>query len=165
MAGIGGCNRPSSAILEKFHCNPAVDGFYMSKAQISTPRKRQRVEQHPLPTSPSSTRQKFQHSVGYIETPAFWDSLSKIWLTKHALRELNRRNAPPRSAHHRSRPPITRNFLAERKNIRQLASSADFTYRCSSRQLKDIKRLARHGGPNLRDLTGVCTTRLSAFGI
>ena len=128
--------------------------------------KRQHVHQHPLTMPPSSKTQKLQHhSVGYIDTPAFWDSLSKIWLTKYALRELNRRNSPSPSAYHRTRRPITRNILAERKNIRRTVSAADLTDRYSPRQLKDIKRLARHGGPNLRDLTSVCIARLLLFNV
>ncbi|KAF2189960.1 hypothetical protein K469DRAFT_452169, partial [Zopfia rhizophila CBS 207.26] len=63
--------------------------------------------------------------------PAFWDNLSKIWLTKRALRELDQRNtqaapSPPRSPHRRARRP--------------------------PRILKDIRLFARHGGPNLSDL-------------
>ncbi|KAH0563109.1 hypothetical protein GP486_002327 [Trichoglossum hirsutum] len=130
--------RPSSAAD-----GDPVNDFYMSKAQFSNPRKRQRTEQHPLPSPPPSKRQKElqHHSHGYIDTPAFWDGLSKIWLTKHALRELNRRNAKPllHSSPRRALQPVTRNSLVED---------------CSPKTLKNIKLFARHGGPDLSDLRG-----------
>jgi hypothetical protein len=135
------------------HLLPAADGdsvndSYMSEARFSNPRKRQRTKQHPLPSPPPSKRQKElqHHSHGYIDTPAFWDDLSKIWLTKHALRELNRRNAKPllHSSPRRALQPVTRNFLAED---------------CTQKTLKNIKLFARHGGPDLSDLRGVCIIR------
>jgi hypothetical protein len=133
--------------------SPAADGdpvndFYMSEAQFSNPRKRQRTEQHPLPSPPPSKRQKElqHHSHGYIDSPAFWDNLSKIWLTKHTLRELNRRNAKPLpySPPRRALQPVTQNFFAGN---------------CTPETLKSIKLFARHGGPDLSDLRGVCIMR------
>lgn len=132
----------------------AVDDSYMSETQLSNPRKRPRTEQHPLPSPPLSKRQKkLHHSFGYIEPPEFWDSLSKIWLTRRALRELDRRNTPSRSLNHRPRRPITRNFLVEQKNAHR--PTADFASHCSPSHLKGIKQFARHGGPDLSDLIGV----------
>jgi hypothetical protein len=132
-----------------------VDDSYMSEVQLSNPRKRQRTEQHPLLSPPPSKRQKHR-SVGYIDTPAFWDSLSKIWLTKHALRELNRRNSLSRSPSHPAYRPITRYFQAkQQRNVRRQIPAADFLDRCTPRCFKDIKRSARHGGPDLSDLIGV----------
>ncbi len=62
--------------------------------------------------------------------PEFWDNLSKVWLTRRALRELDRRNnAQPPSAPVASAPAV-------------------FT--------SDLARFSRHGGPNLRHLRGVC---------
>ena len=136
-----------------------VDGFYMSKAPPCNPRKRQRTELHPPSEAPLKKQRKLDnHSGGgYINTPAFWDSLSKIWLTKHALRELNRRNT---SQHHplsrRVRRPITRGLLAERRTAGQRATVADLLRNASLSHLNDIKRFARHGGPDLSDLVGVC---------
>ncbi|KAH0565141.1 hypothetical protein GP486_001474 [Trichoglossum hirsutum] len=138
---------------------PIVDDFYMFEAQYFNPHKRQHTEQHPLPSPPPSKRQKkLQHcSLGYIDTPAFWDSLSKIWLTKHALRELNRRNAKPLlySPSPRAHRPVTRNLLAEvKKRHKPIQSVSDFLHNCTPKTLKNIKLFARYGGPDLSDLRG-----------
>lgn len=68
---------------------------------------------------------------------AYWDSLSKLWFTRRALKELNRRNRQAAS-------PV---------NIRRPDRSAEpATVENYSSQLK---RFARQGGPDLRDLRGV----------
>lgn len=95
--------------------------------------------------------------------PAFWDTLSKIWLTEDALRELNRRNSlftsnvpGPQSSEKKTRRPVTRQIFAERKRNRRVTQSAsDFLRHCGRKTLKDIKLFARNGGPDLSDLTGV----------
>jgi hypothetical protein len=149
--------------------DPVVNDFYMSEAQFSNPRERQRTEQQPLPLPPPSKRQKKlqHHSLGYIDTPAFWDSLSKVWLTKHALRELNRRNAKPlpHSSSRRAHRPVTRNFLAElKKRCKPIQSAGDFLYNCAPKILRDIKLFSRQGGPDLSDLRGVCIMRYQTSG-
>ena len=89
---------------------------------------------------------------------AFWDCLSKIWLTKDALRELNRRNrqstsGKPRPLSPQAARPVTRHLSAELKSKRHVTQSAsDFLRNCAPRTLKDIKLFARHGGPDLSDL-------------
>jgi hypothetical protein len=143
--------------------DPIVGDFYMSEAQFSDSRKRQRAEQHPLPSpSPFKRQKKLQHySLGYLDPPAFWDSLSKIWLTGPALRELNRRNAEPLSysLSPRAHRPVTRSFLAEVKKRRKPTQSVgDFLHSRTPKILGDIKLFARRGGPDLSDLRGVCIT-------
>ncbi|KAM4068145.1 hypothetical protein HRG_009576 [Hirsutella rhossiliensis] len=59
-------------------------------------------------------------------SPAFWDNLSKIWLTRRALRELDRRNST------RPRPELTT------PEVRPI----------------NLARLARHGGPDFCHLRG-----------
>jgi hypothetical protein len=150
--------------------DPVVDDYCMPELQLSNPRKRQRTE--PLALQPNGTsqpqlkRQKLNHPTTRSQLPAaFWDNLSKIWLTKTALRELNRRNSrpassQPRSQHRRVRRPVTRNFLAELKRNRLVTQSAsDFLHHCEPRTLIDIKRFARNGGPDLSELKGVSITR------
>ncbi|KAF2229648.1 hypothetical protein EV356DRAFT_455391 [Viridothelium virens] len=109
-----------------------------------------------LSNSSSSRRQKqpSHHSPGYVSTPAFWDSLSKVWLTKHALREFDRRNSRPHSPGRQSHRPITRNFLTEQRNVRKPISAADFLRNSAPGRWRDVKRFARHGGPGLSDLVG-----------
>ncbi|KAF2189945.1 hypothetical protein K469DRAFT_701228 [Zopfia rhizophila CBS 207.26] len=136
----------------------------MPEPQLSSPRKRHRSEPIQLnqASQPVSKRQRLGPPSGSQPPAAFWDSLSKIWLTKRALRELDRRNtqatpSPPRSPYRRARWPVTRNFLAESKKNRQTAQyTADYLRSCEPKILKDIRLFARHGGPDLSDLRNVC---------
>lgn len=69
----------------------------------------------------------------------FYDSLSKLSLTRRALRELNRRNQKTRLA-----PTVAPVRWPDRnKRVTTLNSSPE------------LRRFARHGGPDLRDLRGV----------
>ncbi|KAF2457425.1 hypothetical protein BDY21DRAFT_343813 [Lineolata rhizophorae] len=156
MAPSVGYNHRSSAALRTHH-DPVVNGSYMPESQLSNPRKRQRTGQHLLSPPPSKRQKKLpQHTAGggYIDTPAFWDSLSKIWLTKHALREFDRRNSRPHSPSRQARRLTTRNFLAAQKSTRQRISAADFLSNGAPTRLKEIKIFARRGGPDLSDLIG-----------
>ncbi|KAF2241478.1 hypothetical protein BU26DRAFT_571944 [Trematosphaeria pertusa] len=62
--------------------------------------------------------------------PEFWDNLSRVPLCRRALREFNRRTIRPVALE-----PPARSVLKE-----------DL--------VKQLKRFARHGGPNLRDIRG-----------
>jgi hypothetical protein len=139
--------------------NLFIYNFYMSEAQLSNPHKRPHKEQYPLPAPLPSKRQKVKHHVRYIEPPAFWDSLSKVWLTKRALIEFNRRNNAPHSSNRSAHRPITRAFNGERKKIPQPISTGGFLRRFVLRRLKDLKRFGRRGGSDLSDLIGVCEIR------
>jgi hypothetical protein len=158
---------------------PASTISSMPELQSPNPRKRQRTEpslqQNEIWRS-ASKRQK-RNLNGSQPPPAFWDNLSKTWLTKGALRELDRRNAQtiiksPRSPYQR---PVTRTFLAEWKRNHQPTQSvddyhqptqcADHFFRSSGRRLlEDIKLFARNGGPDLSDLRGVRIVKDLAFG-
>ncbi|MCJ1242175.1 hypothetical protein MMC14_010182 [Varicellaria rhodocarpa] len=152
--------------------NLVVDDIHMLDTRLSNPRKRQGSEYHSPQLNgtaqPLLKKRKLNrpHDEARSRTPAaFYDNLSKVWLTKHALRELDRRNAQPTPSSHclsrrRNHKPFTRRALAELKNNHPSTQSApDFICRSTSRCLKDIKRLARHGGPDLRDLRGVCIAK------
>ena len=169
MAGLK--HRCSPCVLgSPFSGNHAVDGSHMLKQRLSNPRKRQRSEQY-LPqqnrtSQPLSKRQKHSHPpIGSHPPPAFWDNLSMVWLTKGALRELDRRNALSQSApslscslHKRSHRPFTQHAVAKvDKSYRYPQSASEFLCHCTTESLKDIKRLARHGGPDLLELRGVRT--------
>jgi len=106
-------------------------------------------------------RQKLNHSIYEAQSQppvAFWDNLSQLWLTKRALRELNRRNtqaAPsPPSSRQRSHRPLTRRTPAELKK-NPIQSASHFIDHCTAKCLKDIKRFTSHGGPDLSDLRSV----------
>ncbi len=75
---------------------------------------------------------------------AYWDSISKLWLTRRALDELNRRNRKRASP---VRTTITRGL--------DLGDEAGPLKNPSEK----LKRFARHGGPDLRDLGGVSSAR------
>jgi hypothetical protein len=77
--------------------------------------------------------------------PAFWDNLTKLWLTERALRELDRRNSQitPSLSHSPyryglARQPVTRNSIAEQKNNCQLAYCTEYLFRCTPGILRDI---------------------------
>ena len=70
----------------------------------------------------------------------YWDSLSKLWFTRRALKELNRRNRQAAS-------PV-RTEIIRRPD---LSGEPAALKNCPPQ----LKRFARHGGPDLRDLRGV----------
>jgi hypothetical protein len=137
--------------------------IYMSESYTS--RKRQRTDQDPLHQSRTarSKRQKLSEfpASQSQSPPAFWDNLSKIWLTKRALRELNRRTRQhsERLSYPRARRPGTRNLLAAWK--RTHPSGPDILDGCIAETLRDIAQLARHGGPDISDLRGVWILNLN----
>jgi hypothetical protein len=81
------------------------------------------------PPEPPVKRQK--RSQRSATPPEFWDNLSRVPLCRRALREFNRRTFQPIAAE-----PSAPSILGEG-------------------QAKILKRFARHGGPNLRDIRGV----------
>lgn len=134
----------------------------MSKLISSYSRKRQRTEQLPSHldevSQPEPKRQRY--SFDEFQPPlAYWNHLSKIWLTERALRELDRRNSqrsviPPHSAFQQIRRPITRSIRSEVKNHQ--SHSAQNRILCLSQKSPKLKEFARRGGPDLSDLRGVC---------
>jgi hypothetical protein len=168
-AGYKRCSPPALNLPR----DSVINDCYMPELSLFNSRKRQRTESRALHLSrtsqPQLKRSKLNHPITGSQPPsAFWDNLSKTWLTRGALRELNRRNnqsasSQPRSPYRRARRPVTRNSLAELKRNRQVIQSAsDFLHHCEPRTLKDIKRFARNGGPDLSDLKGVSITRYSS---
>jgi hypothetical protein len=120
--------------------------------QLSNSRKRRCIEEYP----PDLKRQTIYHSTTKSHSSLeFWDSLSKIWLTKYALRELNRRNTKP-LARSPVQQPFIQNFLTEvKKPCKPTQSTDELLHSYPLKIVKDIKLFARHGGPYLTDLRGV----------
>lgn len=119
--------------------------------------KPQRTDQdvlHQTGTTPSK-RQKPSEFPASQSLPAFWNNLSKFWLTRCALRELNRRNRQlsGRLPYSQTRRPVTRNSLAAWK--RDYRSVSDILDSCTAEALKDIGQSARHEGPDISNLRGV----------
>lgn len=104
-----------------------------------------------------SERQHLSESPVWQAPPALWDNLSKISVTKRALKELNRRDKEigGNSLYSRTRPPLSREFPTVWK--RDHCSASDILGSCTAKALRDIGQLARHGGPDNSDLRGVCT--------
>jgi hypothetical protein len=139
----------------------------MPKLRPSGPRKRQFTEQDPIEiessSHPPSKRQKADHpacEAPFRQPAAFWDNLSKISLTKRALRELDRRNAQstpgPQSTLRTLHGPLTRHARAEfKRRCWHTKPASEFLRDCPVNCLKDVKRLATHGGPDLLYLRGV----------
>ncbi|EFQ99615.1 hypothetical protein MGYG_02628 [Nannizzia gypsea CBS 118893] len=89
-----------------------------------------------------------------IDRPSseFWDNLSKIWLTRDALEELDRRNSASARSEQvcsKSRPVA---HLQERQRYRQRQKVPSSTVHYSPATLNDIRRFSRGGGPDLSDL-------------
>ncbi len=105
----------------------------------SRKRRRSVVEEEQLATTTRSTVPPWK----WVKRPfgsqqeaiaAFWDSLSKQWLTRGALKELNRRNG------RRDGPAIT---------------APEGRLSLAVHSVGQVKCFARQGGPDLCDLKGV----------
>ncbi|KAM5473703.1 hypothetical protein MauCBS54593_002501 [Microsporum audouinii] len=84
----------------------------------------------------------------------YWDNLSKIWLTRDALKELDRRNRASGSVPEPlSFPcqPFTRQLQARLRCYYQTLAP-DPLINCKPESISKIKRLSRQGGPDLSDL-------------
>ncbi|KAH8587339.1 hypothetical protein B0O99DRAFT_678204 [Bisporella sp. PMI_857] len=100
-----------------------------TREQIPPRRKRNHAEAELTTDSSSQPQPQKRYKLHSAE---FYDSLSKLWLTRRALKELDRRT----SQINRPQP------AAAPRHVHQEST------------LKQIKRFAKHGGPDLRDLRG-----------
>ena len=139
-----------------------VDGCHTPIPHPTNPRTRRRAEQRPPPpqesSQPRANRRKINHPTGSRPPAAFWDNLSKSWLTKLALKELDQRNTRP-AASSPSRRPVTRLAVGQWKNNEENQPAAAFLTHGSAGRWEDIKRLAQHGGPDLSGPRGVRIAR------
>jgi len=103
-------------------------------------------EEHSIPATPQLPwkKAKSRYQSRRETNTAYWDSLSKLRLTRRALNELNRRNRKRASP---IRPTIAHGLdpSDEAGHLKNLS--------------QQLKRFARHGGPDLRDVGGVSLTR------
>ncbi|KLJ06094.1 hypothetical protein EMPG_10494 [Blastomyces silverae] len=120
----------------------------MPSSVTSNPsRKRQYPKPHPSDRSRFRKRQKLDAS-----SSAFWDNLSKIWLTKDALEELDRRTSRPKPPqnHHR---PISPQFHTElKKGCNPFQFAPAFLRDCAPACSEQIQRVSSLGGFDLTDL-------------
>ena len=134
------------------------------------PRKRQRAEPAQLEkaSQPIAKRQRAERDSGRRASAAYWENVSKVWLTKRALEELDRRTlsacpAPTRrsqrshrSVRRRAHRPATETCAAESGAARRSAQyTVDPLSGCSARTARRIKSAARRGGPDLSELRNV----------
>ena len=104
-------------------------------SNLSEPQvKRQRVPSNTSSNSSTNSSTDSSWSNWDRAEREYWDSLSKLWLTPNALRELNRRNALLQS----ETPPYQETSVTREQHP------------------ADIIRFARHGGPNLSGIRNVC---------
>ena len=116
--------------------------------QPSCGQKRQRgaIEEHHSTATPHPARKKAKRrrQLQQETNTAYWDSLSKLWLTRRALDELDRRTRQEASP---ARPTVARGLDLgdESGQLKNLSTQ--------------LKRFARHGGPELGDLVRVGLAR------
>lgn len=128
--------------------NSAIVENCMLESSLSTPRKCARSEQYRDQQSEAllSTKRR-KTSPSSEPPPAFWDNLSKIWLTRGALKELDRRNSQASQSAH---SPEHKQLIVTRKQERVEALCSH-----DPSSFKDVESFARHGGPDLSDLRSV----------
>lgn len=99
------------------------------------PRRKRKLSPEPETTKPSplptTKRRKREQAQFQGPPPAFWDNLSRLWLTPRALREFDRR-ARQRDSHQQRNPG----------NLKSVGAPS-------------LKRFARHGGPDLSHIRAV----------
>ncbi|KAI1439193.1 hypothetical protein GGR50DRAFT_7190 [Xylaria sp. CBS 124048] len=101
----------------------------------------------------SDSRERPSASKSFVYPPAFWDGLSKIPLTRSALRELERRTKRISHSHSRSHShPHPHPHPHPHQQPQPRLSRQLITRRAT--QFAGIRRFARHGGPDLSDLRG-----------
>lgn len=152
----------------------------MPKSHSQCPRERRTLKRPAPPPDEvqhASKKQKCCSDTSRFQyQPQFWDSLSKIDLTRLALRELNRRNhslkvdltrlavkelaGRGKLAAWSSRAPGKQPYKrkARRSPARERSSEPPVTHflaRCGAKTLKSIKRFTRLGGPDLSTLRNV----------
>ncbi|KAL9083478.1 MAG: hypothetical protein Q9165_008505 [Trypethelium subeluteriae] len=120
--------------------------------------KRPLSEQHPLCSGKLRKKQKLDCGrAEFHPISAFWDTLSKIWLTKDALRELDRRDIEAATHLGESSPPhrpITRNYLTGARVNLSTEPTGEYLDASGDSERKRIQQFARQGGPDLSDLKG-----------
>lgn len=112
--------------------------FILHESSSSKKRQRDFIESAPEGPTPAAKKQKFTPETELHwdhRPPRFWDTLSKVRLSRGAIREFERRTS--QTGQQRRRPVSPRAAASSVGNIQQL------------------KRFSRHGGSDLAHLRGV----------
>jgi len=165
--------RPAHSVNPSVHLRP-----FQTQRQYKTTSHPSTHERCLMATSPKSTvhNRKRKHaevelsqddlpslpSKKFKPPPAFWDNLSKIWLTRSSLKELNRRNAQSTSYQsslkYKIRKPRTRSAVREfKQKVQPAVPVSEYLSKAPQVDIALLKTFARKGGPDLTDLRGVCT--------
>ena len=116
-------------------------------------------DESPEPQSKNKKPKLCENPARSASPPHYLDSLSKIWLTREALRELDRRTNRISLPQHplEGRRPLTRGFRAQlRSRLHSTHTPAsDFLQHCTAERQRELKFFAKLGGPDLVDLRGV----------
>jgi hypothetical protein len=138
-------------LLSSYCSSPHLgESGYSDVDNCHNPRKRIYLEHLPPLESAQPLSKKLKH-------PSEYHLLTV--LTRQALEELDQRNTQPAYCSQANRRPVTRQAVAKWKekeeNWEPTQPAADFLTCCSG-HLEEVKLFARHGGPDLSDLRGVC---------
>ncbi|KAL7810163.1 hypothetical protein V8C26DRAFT_438128, partial [Trichoderma gracile] len=105
----------------------------------------------------SSSKRHRPHYPSIIPS-RFWDNLSRVPLTRSALRELNRREEERQINADEEQPRFQRIIRTTRSSLSQenyhQQSADQILHQFSPARLKKVRRFSSHGGPDLRDLVG-----------
>lgn len=133
----------------------------LSQSNNSVLRKRRQFPSslQPLETVleyPSSKKRKLHHPA--FPPQKFWENLSETPLTRNTIRAFNEQNSRI--------PDVLADTRTLRKRPRSIVTGGhqpadQIVGAYSPTSLKRVKAFARHGGPNLTDLRGVCKQELS----
>lgn len=113
---------------------------------------------------PGSTPSSIDSACAPVFPPSFWDNLSKVPFCWSAVRELNRRNREQELGQEKIIVSQDSN-LRRSHRLRARGAAANKTnssrHQCVEEilnfatSLEEVRRLSRHGGPDLTDLRGV----------
>ena len=135
MSPMGG-QPPTSACVPRTKPACCASEFTSSMPLHEEPRQRKRRRDQSvlknIEEQPSAKRRK---TAPHNHPPEFWNALSKITLTRRALRELDRRTTLQKT---------TQEVEATNRSTRLLRSDTE-----------KLLRTAKNGGPNLNHLRGV----------
>src|SRR2546421_2222 len=121
--------------------------FVLNEDLPSKKRRRDTLECLPKDSpedSPSPKRKKRTseaETYRWHRTPSFWNRLSKVHLTRGALREFDRRTL-------KAEQPV------------QTVLTPQSSINTSGPGTKSVKRFSRHGGPDLTHIRGVSSVRV-----
>ena len=163
--------------LSTSHTRPLLQLPTRTVCPMQTPapsnsRKRRRSDQYPREAEEeafqiASKKHKAIHTPDPSQPATQQDDPSPILLKRDTLRVLRRQYtqaARESRANPRPRRPATRLANAEwQRRHPPLKPARTYLKHCRHEQYRALQSFARHGGPDLRELRGVCISNASPF--